>query len=215
MAKNHLQLKFFRPGDWASCFDPASPHNLFCSTDDPPPIGSMVTLEVQFEQGPLFLLGGRVVWRRPHSDRHVHAGVGVTVDPRHQATLDFINGWATGMLPERRRHPRLPLRLRVVYRVGPKRRVNFTRDVSKGGIYINSSQLAAVDDEIELSLAPPDVPQLQLAGRVKRCQEAIEPTGMGIQLVFAEPIIAERYASLIVDLEQRLLRGELPPELLL
>jgi Tfp pilus assembly protein PilZ len=214
MEKNHLQLRLFRPGEWGAIVDPSSPQDLFCPADDPPAIGSWVSVEVQFERGPLFLLSGKVVWRRPHSDRRVRAGVGVALDPRHRATVDYINGWSSGMLAERRLHPRLPLRLRVVYRVGPRRRVNFTRDVSKGGIYIHSSQVAAIDDEISLSLAPPDAPQLQLAGRVRRCEETNQPFGMGIQLVFPEPAMAERYASLIVDLERRLLRGELPKELL-
>jgi hypothetical protein len=215
MALTRMQLLLPRREEWELHRDPKKDNILFCPTDQPPNTGSRITVDVLFNDGPRFVVRGRVVWRRPATDRRVRAGVGVEVDRSYEAALRFLHSWSTGEMPERRVHPRLPIRLRVAYGVQGQRRINFTRDVSAGGVYIHSAQLLGRNEPIQVSLAPPSgSASVPLMGRVTRCDELDQTPGMAICLDFNDPASQRRFAEFVAELWRQMERGELPEQYL-
>ena len=209
MARGYLKLKLNHRTQWKEVQEGTSEDAVFCPAENPPETGTSVRIEVQFGNGSLFLLDGQVIWRRPVAHRRVPAGVGVAVDAGSRATKDFIDGWAGGALKERRASPRLPLRLRAIYRVGNRNRVNFTRNISEAGLYLHSSELADVHDSIAILLAPGDLPRVELVGRVARCSEPGKPSGMGISFSHSDTA-ARRLSDVFVELKRRLFEGIIP-----
>lgn len=213
--KGHLRVRVSRREDWAQLREPGIKEGgLFCPTTDPPDSGTEVWVEIGFVSGPQFLLRGTVVWRRlPGSDRRVKPGAGVRLHDRFRSTVEYINAWVAGTLPERRRHRRLPFRLRVTYKAHGQRRVNFTRDLCEAGVFVYSQQVLALDDQIELRLVAPDGATLPLRGRVVRRVEGLDCQGMGVALDFEDAASQERFVALIQELEQKYRAGELSDEI--
>lgn len=89
---------------------------------------------------------------------------------------------------DRRREPRLPILLPLLYR---SRTVSFeagARDLSRTGIYVATSMLDRVDTPCSITLLPDGAPATTLAGQVARVvlendAETGLPMGMGIRFV--------------------------------
>jgi len=213
MALTRMLLQLPRREEWELHRDAKKDNILFCPTDQPPSTGSRITVDVVFAEGPRFIVRGRVVWRRPATDRRVLAGVGIEVDRSYEATLRYLHSWSSGEVSERRVHPRLPIRLRVAYGVQGQRRINFTRDLSAGGVYIHSAQLLGQNEPIQVSLAPPSgSASVPLMGHVTRCDELDETPGMAIRLDFNDPASQRRFADFVAELWRQMERGELPEQ---
>lgn len=215
MAPNRTRLLLARREEWGLHRDSRKENILFCPTEDPPNTGARMTVDVVFSDGPRFVVRGRVVWRRPGSDRRVLAGVGVEVDRQYEATLRYLHSWSSGEIPERRVYPRLPIRLRVTYGVHGQRRINFTRDLSAGGVYIHSSQLVGPNEPIHVGLAPPSGSEpVPLVGHVTRCDDLDDGTGMAVQLDFSTPATQRQFAFFVAELARQMERGELSEQYL-
>lgn len=90
---------------------------------------------------------------------------------------------------EKRRYPRLCVRVKVTYTDGKRRREAMLRDVSEGGAFVSTDQPPPVGTPLKLSLAVPgeEVSDGEIEGRVVRVVEMDgDPipdhiTGMGIE----------------------------------
>jgi len=213
MAPSRMRLLLPRREEWGLHRDQHKENILFCPAEEPPNTGTRMTVDIVFSDGPRFTVRGRVVWRRPGADRRVLAGVGVEVDRQYEATLRYLHSWSSGEVPERREHPRLPIRLRVTYGIQGQRRINFTRDLSAGGVYIHSTQLVGQNSPIQVALAPPSgSASVPLVGHVTRCDDLDDSSGMGIQLDFSDAASQRQFALFVAELARQMERGELAEE---
>jgi hypothetical protein len=138
-------------------------------------------------------------------------GVRIRVSNAQRKLLDRVDAWLRSGVRNRRRHCRLPVRLRATYSTPrQQRRVNFVRDLSKDGVFLAASQLAPLDSPVRLTVIPPGgAPPQQLIGTVARHVEDPERRGMGIALRFEDEPSERRYAALVEQLERQYISGEL------
>jgi uncharacterized protein (TIGR02266 family) len=210
-----LRLRIPNTEDWQRFFDPTIPGGgVFCPTNEPPEVGSMVRVEITFVSGPRFFVRGTVMWRRPQlNDPRARAGVGIKVDPVERSKISYVNAWARGGILDKREQRRLPVRLRVTYTARSGRRINFTRDLSEEGIFVRSQELLDIDTRVKLLVVPPgDYKPLDLVGSVTRHEDEPGERGMGIRLHFVTDEARDRYIAFVQKLEQEYLSGQLPDE---
>ena len=212
----HLKVWLEKREDWWDVCDPTiNERGLFCPVSAPPEVGEEVRVEIRFADGPLFLVSGRVMWRRPQlGDPRARAGVGVKVDIADRAKLDYVNAWVRGGMMDKREGRRLPVRLRVTYTARSGRRINFTRDVGDDGLFVWSQELLDVNTPIKVLLSPPgtDYKPIQLQGTVVRLVDTPNARGMGIRLEFSSDAERRMFTQFINRLEKEYLAGTLPDE---
>lgn len=215
--ENRLRLRIPQKGDWPRYFqNNAAGGGVFCPTSQPPDVGTQVRLEITFVGGPRFTMLGVVTWRRATlNDPRARPGVGIQFHPHEHSKVNYINAWVSGSVKDNRHQRRLPVRLRASYSAHTGRRVNFTRDISEAGVFIRSQELLAVGTPIELTLMHPtkQIPY-PLHGAVSRVVEEKDLRGMGIRLLFSDEIDSSRFKLFIEELEEKLLRGELPDDVI-
>jgi Tfp pilus assembly protein PilZ len=209
----NLVLTIAEPRQWDAFYSvQGTADMLFCPTDDHITVGEVVRVKVRFLGGPQFFVSGVVVWRRAAqaTRRRLRPGVGVRLNESERSKVGYIRGYARGGLLDKRRSPRLPLRLRVTYRASSARRVNFTRNITHTGILLSAAELLPVDTSVELSLATPneDGP-VKLHGTVVRHVEDERGRAMGIRLDFDDEAQAQRFAVLVRELERSFNAGKL------
>jgi Tfp pilus assembly protein PilZ len=209
----NLVLTIAEPRQWDAYYSiQGSADMLFCPTGETITVGEVVRIKVSFMGGPQFFLTGVVVWRRAAgtTGRRLRPGVGVRLNESERSKVGYIRGFARGGLIDKRRAPRLPLRLRVTYRASSARRVNFTRNLTQSGILLSAAELLPVNTPVELSLAlPVDDSRVRLVGTVVRHVEDDRGRAMGIRLDFESEAESRRFAGLVRDLERAFNTGKL------
>lgn len=198
--------------DWLTFYDTRIANTVFCSTSRPPAIGVRVELDMLIYKGPRLKLEGQVTWRRVSTkNQRMEPGVRIRVSNAQRKLLDRVDAWLRSGLRNRRRHRRLPVRLRATYStLLLRRRVNFVHDLSPDGLFLAASRLVPTDSSVRLTVIPPgDASPQSLTGRVARCVEEPEGRGMGIELSFEDTLSEQRYVALVEQLEQQYLSGEL------
>src|SRR5262249_39913951 len=114
---------------------------------------------------------------------------------------------------DRRQSRRLPVRLRVSYTARGVRRVNFSRDLSEGGIFVGSAEPLAGGEKTHLLILPPGGQVRPGQGRGEGARAVFEPQrGMGIRFLFADSGERDRFVAFVTRLEEQWLAGELPPD---
>jgi hypothetical protein len=214
-----LQLQLTERQDWYQFVDKSSGDVVvFCPTDSPPPAGSSVLLDVQFAGGTRIFLKGVVMWRRSKASagRGIQPGAGVRIRKADEAKVDYLGGYVRGgLLDKRRGLRRLPIRLQVTYSCASGRRMNFTRDLHEEGLSLNCSELLSLGSTVLLELIfPKGLGAYRLRGKVVRHVKDDAGNGMGIQLLFEDSTQQENYVTTLHRLEEMLLEGGLPAELL-
>ncbi|MBW2735250.1 MAG: PilZ domain-containing protein, partial [Deltaproteobacteria bacterium] len=213
-----LRMRVPKRDEWSRYFDSnISGGGIFCPTNEPPQVGAPVRLEITFVGGPRFFVRGAVTWRRPQlNDPRARAGVGVQVHPSERNKLTYVNNWVHGSADDQRSLRRLPIKLRVTYSARTGRRINFTRDLNEGGIFIRSRELLEPETPIKLTLMPPNAQHrpCQLEGHVSRLVEDREDRGMGIRLLFHHESERQAYEAFVEALERDFLAGTLPDDAL-
>ena len=198
--------------DWLGFYDTRIANTVFCSTSRPPSLGARVEIDLLIYKGPRLKLEGQVTWRRVSTtNQRMEPGVRIRVSNAQRKLLDRVDAWLRSGARDRRRHRRLPVRLRATYTTMMlRRRVNFVRDLSPDGLFLAASRLVPPDSAVRLTVIPPGEasPQL-LTGRVARCVEEPEGRGMGIALSFDDALAEQRYIALVEQLEQQYISGEL------
>ncbi|MCB9540912.1 MAG: TIGR02266 family protein [bacterium] len=99
------------------------------------------------------------------------------------------------MAAEQRKAPRAPIEIKVEYRRLNAFIADYTRDLSRGGMFIETERPLASGDECLFTLHVPKLDEpITLRGVVRRVEApgGHAPPGMGIELLFADD--AERDA---------------------
>lgn len=100
---------------------------------------------------------------------------------------------------ERRRVPRLPLRVRVRYSLAGTMGVGTTEDLTVQGFFLRSGIPAPLDAAVELTLDLPDGGgPLKTAGRVERvARRKDDPLGFAVKLEHLDESARKRIAALV------------------
>jgi type IV pilus assembly protein PilZ len=121
---------------------------------------------------------------------------------------------------ERRRESRAPITLRVDYKRLNSFFADYTKNISKGGTFIRTTQPLAVGTEFVFVLSVPEPTldnasvRLEMTGKVKWVVTSAEatkekPAGMGIQFLFKAQAERDRVAHFVSEL----MRASLGPDL--
>ncbi len=211
-----LTLAIAEPRQWDAYYSASGEADLlFCPTEEELTVGEVVRVKVVFIGGPQFFVSGVVVWRRPRGSgsARLRPGVGVRLNASERSKVSYLRGYARGGLLDKRRTPRLPVRLRVTYQASSARRVNFTRNVTTTGILLAAAELLPVDTRVKLTLAPPlDPTPMKLVGTVVRHVEDDRGRAMGIRLDFADEAEERRFHGMVRDVERAFNTGKLGEE---
>jgi uncharacterized protein (TIGR02266 family) len=138
------------------------------SVKEPIEAGEVVELAVNFaDTGQLHRLRGLVLWQRSANGEIRHIGVGFFAsesDKRERLLARYI-------MPEKgipeRREPRYATTLKVTYQTPTDFVVDYTRNISSGGIFVDGRSGLDIGSEILFRLYPPGQENpIDLTGRV-------------------------------------------------
>ena len=212
-----LRLKLDDRAQWVKVFDPRD-CTLFVADESPPDVGQEARVDLEVESnGPRVILRGRVISRRAEAQGTVPAGCSLAVGFEDREKINYLNGYVRGGLLDLRERRRLPIRLDVTYGGldGPKQ--TYTRDINEEGVFVVTEDPLPEGSEVHLRLQVPmrDEPTA-LAGVVSHTVvvEDEDVPGMGIVMRFADGQ-AEKFSTIIDELEQLFVTGKLPDSCLL
>jgi type IV pilus assembly protein PilZ len=105
-------------------------------------------------------------------------------------------------------HPRAPIELKVAYQRVNAFFADYSRDISKGGMYIKTDNPLPVGTELQFQITLPRRPQaLLLEGRVMwindggaNAKPAIPQHGMGIQFIWHDDGARETFETVVEEL---------------
>jgi uncharacterized protein (TIGR02266 family) len=141
---------------------------VMVSVKEPVDSTEVVELAINFaDTGQVHKLRGLVLWCRDAKDDLVHVGVGFFAsesDKRERLLARYIAP-AKGI--GERREPRYATTLKVTYQTTTDFVVDYTRNISSGGIFVDGRSSPDIGSEILLKLYPPghDNP-IDLTGKV-------------------------------------------------
>ena len=118
------------------------------------------------------------------------------------------------MSPPGREHQRVPFQVRVQYRNASSLLVAYSLNLSRGGIFLETTQELGIGTDIALSLEVPGIGPVEVAGRVhwrREQPDADGPAGVGVE--FHE--LNEVLTGLIDDLALGFTRGDFSLTILL
>jgi len=212
-AMRSITLSIPEPGQWDAYYSVQDQEDhLFCPTDRPLTVGEVLRVKVIFQRGPQFYVTGVVMWRRAKSQSRsrLKPGVGLRLNGSERSKVAYIRGFARGGLLDKRGAPRIPVRLRVTYRAGGARRVNFTRDITTSGLLVSVAEVLPLDEQVQLTVMPPaDLAPQRLVGTVVRHVEDDRGRAMGVRLDFEDAQQQARYEELVHQVEGLFRTGEL------
>lgn len=190
-----------QPGDNTSV-------RLYVETDQPPPPGSTVRLAIETAtgQGPVVVTAIAEHDVLPVDDAPREAGLGfwaaLKLDP---AELNLFESFLISVRrrsewPEKsgRRYERFPLRLRVEYLWQGEMRREYTDNLSRGGVFIDSFDPPPIDAELTLHLFSAGAHSgVMMEGRVVYSVDAASAASAGVRagagVRFTEPASVTRH----------------------
>lgn len=187
---------------------------LFYSTREVIPLGEAVLVEVQFpELAGKLLLRGFVAWRMPGRQKTAtqprrRAGIGVEFLAAEGQKRDFLLLVARGELSQNvapRRHRRLPIELRVDWRVKESRSgfSSILDDICPGGAFLRTREVQPAGTPLVLSLVPPGAAApLSIEGRVAWARRNPGDEGLGIEFRCRDTGGLRRLRELVRRLEK-------------
>src|SRR5579883_2199294 len=102
---------------------------------------------------------------------------------------------------ERRAYERAPIELKVEYRKLNTFFADYTRNISKGGLFIATSRPLPIGTKFLFKMAIPKIEEpLQLLGEVKWVGKEGENAGMGIEFLYDNDEQKEMVHALVRDL---------------
>lgn len=151
--------------------------------------GEPVMLDVRLpELRDHMLVRGTVLWRqRGKRSKGQRAGLGIEFAASEQAKRDHLLSLARGELsPEaaQRKHRRLPIELRVDWRVPNmrERHVSLVDDIGTGGAFLRTSELPEPGTPVVLELCPPgQTASHVIEGRVAWQRKTPGAEGVGVE----------------------------------
>jgi type IV pilus assembly protein PilZ len=104
-------------------------------------------------------------------------------------------------MSESRVHPRAPIELKVAYQRMNAFFADYTRDISKGGIFIKSDSPLELGTEFDFEvMLPKQKEPFHLRGRVQWVNTGPGPQGMGIAFVWENQDARIRFEAVVEDL---------------
>lgn len=185
-----LRVRYRSAAEFLSQYQPSFLHGgVFYPTREAVPLGEAVIIEVRFpELVDRILLRGFVAWRRQGRHRSkTRAGLGVEFLEAERHKRDFLLAFARGELPSavvQRRHRRLPIDLRVDWRVKEDRSHHQSTldDIGPGGAFIRTREFQPAGTSIVLEVVPPGaVSPLSIEGRVAWARQSPGEEGLGVE----------------------------------
>lgn len=175
---------------------------LFVHTDSPPALRQLVRVEPLLPDGTKLSLNAMVVFVLPASNPHRRPpGVGLqlygaggeseatwhafvrSVAASQPSTGTTVQIEAVATDPVRRKHPRLAVRLRVLPKNLEALIEMWTRDVSRGGMFIETEQALAEGQVLEVDVVHPDThATFALSCVVRRIARGSAGRGVGVEL---------------------------------
>jgi uncharacterized protein (TIGR02266 family) len=189
---------------------------IFFPTREQLALGEGVIVEISFpELQDRVLLRGFVAWRRAGRHRtKLRAGLGIEflAADRHKRT--YLLSVAKGEVVDiaQRRHRRLPVELRVDWRVKESRSQfsSHLDDIGPGGAFIRTTDFLPPGTEIILDVLPPgSVTPLSVAGRVAWTRHTPGEEGVGVEFKARDAGGVRRLRELVRRLEQPEAAGQL------
>lgn len=147
-------------------------------------VGSPIELCIRVaEDGEQHALRGAVLWCRSESGQRF-AGIGL-LSSEVEKREALLNGRAAPANSTERRSPRFATTLRVTYRSATDFVVDYARNISSGGAFIESRNPPAIGRQILFKVYPPgrDTP-IDLAGKVAWVQPG---KGFGVSFAKDDP----------------------------
>jgi len=161
---------------------------LFYPTREAVPLGEAVVIEVRFpELEDRVLLRGFVAWRRQGRYRvGQRAGIGIEFLAAERHKRDFLLAVARGEMENLapRRHRRLPIELRVDWRVKEdrSRRSATLDDIGPGGAFLRTREFYATGTPLVIEVVPPGAAApLSIEGRVAWARQSPGEEGLGVE----------------------------------
>ncbi len=104
-------------------------------------------------------------------------------------------------MTEHRSDARAPIHLKVVYRRLNSFFADYTKNVSKGGMFVRTARPLAVGERFAFRLELPSRPDpLDLAAEVVHVQGEGEGAGMGLRFVWEDEAASEAFARVVEGL---------------
>ena len=197
---------------------------MFLLTDKPPGERQLVKLEIQLPDGDRVLAPAMVVWTRATTDADGRpAGVGVQFYGigRDETAIwqKFVNGLkeegkkkpfpavapttpAPAQDPEhgRRRHGRTVAIFKIRPRSLARLHEMYTRDISRGGMFIVTDQVVPVGQSIKVDVVHPDTHErFVIECVVRRAMRDPGRTGLGVEFVDLDEDRRARFQQFIED----------------
>ena len=152
------------------------------------PPGELVILDMRMPSlRDHMLVRGMVAWhRRGRRSQNVRAGLGIEFLASEQGKRDHLLSLARGEdeVSAQRRHRRLPIELRVDWRVpnDRTRHMSLVDDIGAGGAFIRTRATPAMGTPVVLELVPPgcSAPQT-IEGRVAWARTTPGSEGVGVE----------------------------------
>lgn len=162
---------------------------LFYPTREAIPLGESVVIEVRFpELEDRVLLRGFVAWRRQGRYRvGQRAGVGVEFLAAERHKKDFLLEVARGEVARAvapRRHRRLPIEVRVDWRVKEERsrHTAMLDDIGPGGAFLRTREMQPEGTPVVIEVVPPGAAApLSIEGRVAWSRQSPGEEGLGVE----------------------------------
>jgi type IV pilus assembly protein PilZ len=104
-------------------------------------------------------------------------------------------------MPEHRQHPRAPIELEIAYQRMNSFFVDYTRNVSKGGMFVRTSRPPPVGTRFLFRLEiPGQAERLQLTGEVVHITPEGDEAGMGLRFVWSGDAEREAFEAAVEHL---------------
>jgi type IV pilus assembly protein PilZ len=104
---------------------------------------------------------------------------------------------------EKRKYPRIEAKVQVTFRSVKDLVAEYTKNISKGGIFLKTDQLLDPNAEIDLTMTfPNDLGDFQVRGRVVRLVSLSHPTDSSRQLYGAGIRFLDPTPAILAAIEQ-------------
>jgi len=186
---NILRAKYQDGQGFVQAFQSDSLHGgLFIPTRKKLPLGSPVVVDVRFpELRSVVLVRGFLAWRRAGKNRSkLRAGLGVEFLASEANKCEFLLGVAKGDIIDlvQRRHRRLPVDLRVGWRLKADRtwQINQLDDIGEGGAFIRTTQFLPLGSPVILEIvAPGGERKISIEAKVAWTRHTPGEEGIGVE----------------------------------
>jgi type IV pilus assembly protein PilZ len=118
-------------------------------------------------------------------------------------------------MTEHRQHPRAPIELEVAYRRLNSFFVDYTRNVSKGGMFVRTTRLLPLGTRFLFQLKIPGRAEaLDLIGEIVHAQAEGDDPGLGLRFVWSDESARTAFESVVEQLMADSLGAHVATELL-